>query len=105
MAGLWMLGLLSVSRQVAAGRQPRAWSVAAALRVVRRAMGGTLGCSLDAALAAAVKDEYRRTGSKKARHWPHKKREKPPGDPVARKAKKAERQLAAELLAEKRAAA
>lgn len=105
MAGLWVLGLMSVGEVTAAGHGPGDWSVAAALRAVRRAMAGTLGVPLDAALAGAVKDRYRRTGSKKARHWPHKKRQKPPGDPVARKADKVERQLAAELLAEKRAAA
>jgi Transposase DDE domain len=104
-AGLWVLGLMSVGRLTASGRDPGDWSVAAALRVVRRAMAGTLGVPLDAALAAAAKDEYRRTGSKKARHWPHKKRQKPPGNPKARNAKKPEKQLAAELLAEQRAAA
>ncbi|HBI46480.1 MAG TPA: hypothetical protein DDY78_27050 [Planctomycetales bacterium] len=32
-------------------------------------------------LAWATKDGYVRRGSKKARDWPHKKKEKPPGDP------------------------
>jgi len=38
-----------------------------------------------ALLRTAVKDEYRRHGSKRARDWPHKKRESPPGPPFLRR--------------------
>ena len=110
--GLWVLGLMSVSRIVAAGHSPCTWSVASSLRAVRRrtraatvaarhprprrrCRGG--GPSLAQALAAARLDPYRRTGSKTARHWPHKKREKPPGDPRARNATRAEIKLAERL--------
>jgi hypothetical protein len=40
--GLWLLGLMSVSRIVEGGGEPGNWSVACSLRVVRRAMAGTL---------------------------------------------------------------
>ena len=104
MIGLWLLGLLSVGRIVEAGGQPGDWSVASSLRVVRRAMAakppggrGKAKASLARALAAAVKDSYQRSGPKSARHWPHKKKDKPPGDPKARMANESEIQLAAEL--------
>jgi len=41
-------------------------------------------------LSEAVKDKYKRKGSKKAKDWPHKKREEPPGDPKIRLADQAE---------------
>jgi hypothetical protein len=41
-------------------------------------------------LASAVKDRYVRHKPKGGRAWPHKKNEKPPGDPKARKATDAE---------------
>lgn len=78
-------------------------SVAKGLRAVRQAMAGR-GRDLGRTLAAAVGDGYRRQGTKKARHWPHKKREKPPGNPKARTATEVEVALAAELAATKRAA-
>ena len=37
-------------------------------------------------LAGAVQDGYQRPGSNKARDWPHKKREEPPGAPKIREA-------------------
>jgi hypothetical protein len=103
--GLWVLGLMSVSRIVAAGHSPCQWSVASSLRVVRRTARAAAarhprrrrGPSLAKALADARLDGYRRTRSKKSRHWPHKKREKPPGDPKARNATPAEIKLAERL--------
>jgi hypothetical protein len=77
-------------------------SVALALRAVRRAMCG--GGGLAASLAASVGDAYQRTSAKKARHWPHKKRDKPPGDPLARTATDEEITLAARLVQKKVAA-
>ena len=102
LVGLWLLGLLSVSRILLAGGRPQDWSVAASLRAVRQAMSGRptrRGDSgwLHRALAAAVKDPYVRQAPKTARHWPHKKKDKPPGDPRARMASESEIQLAAEL--------
>jgi hypothetical protein len=94
MAGLWMLGLLSVSRLLEAGHRPQHSSVASALRVLREAMRGQGRGSLGSGLAAAMKDAYVRHGSKKARHYPHKRRQKPPGLPRARNATAAEVRLA-----------
>src|SRR3954451_24209793 len=80
--GLWLLGLLPVSRWVSAGVDPLAFSVARARDAVRGALRDSRPRrgprSLDAALRAAVKDPDRRQGSKAARNYPRKKREKPP---------------------------
>ena len=67
--GLWLLGL-SVALAL---RQVRL-----ALRQGRRAVNGRW---LLKKLGRALKDSYRRTASKKARCWPHKKKERPPGRP------------------------
>jgi IS4 transposase len=84
--GLWLLGLMTVAALVARGRDPLRWSAAQARDRVRQSMRAALGRrkedrGLSQDLAHAVKDEYRRGGSKKARNWPHKKKEKPPGSP------------------------
>jgi hypothetical protein len=97
--GMWVLALMN-HEAIGATDRP---SVAAALRAVRAAMAGRRG-SLRTRLEKAVQDKYSRTGSKKARHWPHKKKEKPPGSPKARKATEAEITLAKELLNRKAAA-
>ena len=62
------------------------WSAAKARERVRRSMRRALtrrqaDRGLGGDLAWAVKDGYVRRGSKKARDWPHKKTEKPPGEP------------------------
>jgi hypothetical protein len=97
--GLWILCLASYE---AAGAKARP-SIAGALRALRKAIAGR-GGKLWKALKRAVQDVYERTGSKKARHWPHKKKEKPPGGPKARMATAAEILLAQELKNEKMAA-
>jgi hypothetical protein len=97
--GLWVLALMNHEAIGARGRP----SAATTLRAVRAKMAGR-GRSLHKALEKAVQDNYQRTASKKARHWPHKKKEKPPGSPRARKATKAEITLATELLRRKAAA-
>lgn len=106
--GLWMLGLATVQQLVAAGKLPGRWSVAGSLRAVRWRSGrrrrGDKPLALAQRLGQAAKDSYPRTGSKKARHWPHKKREKPPGNPVARTATESQVQLARELMAVRPAA-
>jgi hypothetical protein len=89
--GLWLLGLMSTAALVRRGADPLSWSVALARQrlrqALRRATGGRRGrVSLAEELAGATKDGYRRRGSKKARDWPHKKRDKPPGDPDIREA-------------------
>jgi len=101
MVGLWMLGLMALEAQRKSGRAPSCWSVAEALRVVRRAIrkpkarhrkGGVMRQLRD-----AVKDTYQRHSSKNARHWPHKKKEKPPGAPKTRTASRSEVRKAKEL--------
>jgi len=83
--GLWGLSLMSVRAIVAAGGQPLDLSVASALRYVRQAIRwgcrSPKGRTLLAQLSAAVKDSYTRRSAKKARDWPHKKKDKPPGLP------------------------
>jgi Transposase DDE domain len=84
--GLWLLGLMTVAALVARGRDPLRWSAARARDRVRQSMRTALGRrkgdrGLSQDLARAVKDDYVRGGSKKARNWPHKKKEKPPGSP------------------------
>jgi len=85
MVGLMLLGLMTVRHLIAAGRDPLAMSVACALRAVRRSAASATGrvgrLALRSALAAAIKDAYRRTCSKTARHWPHKKNDPPCGVP------------------------
>ena len=98
-AGLWLLGLMAAR---AAPRRDRGrCSIALALRAVRMAMrrgtsrpgrGGLPGV-----LRKAVIDRYIRHRPKKARCWPHKKKEKPPGMPRTRMAKKVEVQKAQQL--------
>ena len=84
--GLWLLGLMTVEPILARGGDPLRWSAAQARKRVRRSMRRALTCrhqdrSLARDLAWATKDGYDRRGSKKARDWPHKKKEKPPGEP------------------------
>jgi hypothetical protein len=97
--GLWLLALMNADAAGASSRR----STASALRAVRSAMAGR-GGGLWRALSRAVLDTYRRRGAKKARHWPHKKRDKPPGDPKARTATAGEVTLAMELKRQRPAA-
>ena len=94
MVGLWTLALVKAERCPPA--LPPGQGVAAVLRVLRRAMRGAEP-NVTGALARLRADAYRRAGPKDARHWPHKKREKPPGRPKARNATDAELALAEEL--------
>jgi Transposase DDE domain len=101
-AGLWLLGLITVREQLPRGLQPRNWSAAKARDAVRSAMRFSARCRgrqecLSAALVAAVKDDYIRRGSKKARNYPRKKREKPPGPPIVQPATALEQKQAKEL--------
>jgi DDE family transposase len=102
--GLWLLGLISVSRVLADGGDPLSFSVAKARDAVRRAMRNARPPQgrrppLAQELARAVKDDYDRLGSKKARNYPRKKREKPPGAPKIQSARPAEIRRAARFAA------
>jgi hypothetical protein len=83
---LWGLSLMSVGQMLAAGGDPLALSVATALRHVRQAIRQgprrAQARILLGRLHLAVKDSYVRRTSKKARDWPHKKKDKPPGLPL-----------------------
>lgn len=90
--GLFMLVLHGLS---VLGPQCGRLSVAMALDVLRDAMEalrwGVVDRTFRDRLAAAVRDEYERTGRKRARDWPHKKTESPPGPPRLRRVRSAER--------------
>jgi Transposase DDE domain len=129
---LWLAQLVSVKAVVDAGHDPLSWSMAAALRVLRAAAaaaaaagaagagepgggggggGGDVGptpgarrTQLARRLAGCRKDAYRRTRPKSSRHWPHKKRDRPPGDPKLRIATVAEVRKATEVYVETAAA-
>jgi hypothetical protein len=99
--GLWLLGLMTVARLVPAGIDPLEFSVARARDTVRQALRNRRPRRgprvLDARLRAAVRDGYVRHGSKAARNYPRKKREKPPGPPEIRSATAAEVERARKL--------
>lgn len=102
MIGVWLLGLMALQQQVAvqpAQESPRQWSAAATLRLIRRAIRGSMtrGRSLALLLRETVQDGYKRRGEKASPDYPRKKREKPPGDPRQRKATRAEVRAAARL--------
>lgn len=101
MLGLWLLGLLTVTRIIAKKLDPLSWSVALARNAVRRAMRKSISGSnrgrLSHDLAAAVKDEYQRHRPKAARDYPRKKREKPPGPPKIQSASEKEIKTAKQL--------
>jgi hypothetical protein len=97
--GVWTLSLIKARRC----RLGANCGTASVLRLLRRAMAGE-SFSLDRTLAELQEDGCHRKAPKKARHWPHKKRPKPPGNPKARNATEEERQLAKELAPLDRAA-
>lgn len=96
MIGLWTLLLIKAQRcprlSLGSGQ-----GVAAVLRVLRRAINDGRRTDITRALAGVRPDAYQRSRPKKARHWPHKKRERPPGKPKARNVTDAELALATEL--------
>ncbi len=92
MIGLWTLMLVKAQRCTLGATA----GVAAVLRVLRRAMSGE-PLSFTRTLARLKPDAYARTRPKAARHWPHRKRTRPPGAPKARNATDAEQALAKEL--------
>jgi hypothetical protein len=108
--GIGLLGLLSVAAIVGRGADPLSWSVALARRWVRQALrrclkGESGPQTLEEQLATATQDGYERHGSKQARDWPHKKRQKPPGEPQVAQATAEQRERAQEVKAKKAAAA
>jgi hypothetical protein len=99
---LWLLGIMTVIRQLAHGNDPHQWSPAGARNAVRQAMRRAhhvprAGGSLDIQWLGCVQDVYQRKGPKAARNYPRKKREKPPGPPQIKPATAAQIRLAQEL--------
>jgi hypothetical protein len=98
MIGLWLLCLMAARAIDRRGQEVRRLSVAGALRLIRAAMRApTARRGLGRQLAGALKDTYIRTASKRARHWPHKKKPELIGDPTARIADELEVQKALKL--------
>jgi hypothetical protein len=90
LAGLWMLGLLTLEARPPHRRLHERWSAARAISAVRQAMrqarrprraGG-----LRAGLRLAVRDSYVRLRPKRARHYPRQKAYRPAGRPKIRMA-------------------
>jgi hypothetical protein len=108
MVGYLLMGLMSVDLITAEGRDPRALSAAGALRTIREAMTETKSWrrkgDLRVLLKNAVQDTYVRTGSKKARNWPHKKNDPPAGIPKIRPATEKEKDDAKRSYEKKRVA-
>ena len=95
---VWLLGLMTVSRQLPCGRDPLKWSAAKARDAVRRAARTQHSTrrprrSLFADLCMAVLDGYRRRPPKRARNYPRKKRETPAGAPQIKPATTQEKQM------------
>lgn len=107
--GLWLLGLMSVAKMVARGVDPLRCSVARARDRVRKSMRSALSRrhqdrAVSHDLGWALKDAYTRHGSKKARDWPHKKTEAPPGEPKIQLANTRQRRAAQRLKKQRTAA-
>lgn len=97
--GLWLLCLMA-ARAIGPDKVRRL-SVAAALRLVRRAIAAPAtragSAGLGRQLAAALKDTYVRKAAKRARDWAHKKKPKPIGEPKARIADESQVRQACDL--------
>jgi hypothetical protein len=93
MLAYMMLGVLA-TRRLAPGHDRARWSVALALRAVRRAAMARNKTRADAALGglrhAVIGNNARK--NKAAYNWPRKKKQRPPGSPRLRTASEVERQ-------------
>ena len=108
-AGAMLLELMAADALGAAGHAPARFSIARALRPVRRAIATAAsrhsrGPTLAEALGAATRDDHPRLRPKAARSPINKKRDRPPDDPVARMATEGEIARARALMEERVAA-
>jgi hypothetical protein len=89
------LALLMLQGALVLGARAARLSVAAALRVLRRAIEairfGDRYAAFVSHLRAAIKDGYSRRRSKRARDWPHKKKQTPPLPAKLRRPTRAEK--------------
>jgi hypothetical protein len=94
-ANILALALLLLYAAMIMGAGVTRLSLADALRAIRRAMERLrygMSCSaLGEQLMAGLRDEYERRSSKRARDWPHKKKDHPPGCPILRRLKGTEK--------------
>jgi hypothetical protein len=94
-ANILALALLLLYAALVMGAKVIKLSIAKALRVIRWAMAGIVygqSCGAFAnRLRVAIGDEYVRRSSKRARDWPHKKKERPAGPPILRRLSRRER--------------
>ncbi len=102
--GLWMLQLLAIKEQTAAGEPADNTSIAAVLRIIRLMMYKEScipprGASLSKQLAAAQIDGYQRHSKKKSRNYPRRKEEPSAGKPQVRTATRTDKQKLHELQA------
>jgi DDE family transposase len=107
--GMWLLGFMSVAKIIGSGASPLSWSAALARDRVRHSLRLALtGRHQDRALLQdlghAIKDGYQRHRRKKARNWPHKKNEAPPGNPIIQLATTEQRRALQRLKPKKTAA-
>lgn len=91
LVGLWMIQLFAVKEQIAIGSPPERGSIALAVSVIQDAMHAWPDevCNprmLRLRLSAAVKDDYHRTASKRARYRPHYKDVPTTGKPKLKQA-------------------
>lgn len=88
-ANMLALALLLLYAAMVMGPNVTRLSLAKALRVIRWAMEcirhGQSCSAVGEQLLVAVGDEYVRRSSKRARDWPHKKKERPPAPPILRR--------------------
>jgi hypothetical protein len=97
---MWLVGLLTKQELRAAQIDPEHYSPAAARRLIRRELRHQSAGRerLDVSeFQSAVKDDYHRTSSKKARHDQRKKRDPAPGAPKITKASRLQQQAAKAL--------
>jgi hypothetical protein len=88
-ANILAMALLLLYAALVLGTKVSRLSLAKTLRVIRWAMErvrhGRSCSAFGEQVLAAVRDEYVRRSSKRARDWPHKKKQPPPGPPVLRR--------------------
>lgn len=88
-ANILGMALLLLYAALALGAKVARLSLAKALRVIHRAIEalrhGESCAWLLRSLREALGDEYKRHSSKRARDWPHKKNQRPPGPPKLRR--------------------
>jgi len=88
-ANILAMALLLLYAALVLGAKVVRLSLAKALRAIHRVIEalrhGASCTGMSARLRQAVGDDYQRLSSKRARDWPHKKKERPPGPPKLRR--------------------